>query len=68
MSPRISVVDLESLFCDAALPGRCVNYLDGAIFYSDDDHPSPHASALIAEAALEGLRALQLDDMATLAR
>lgn len=45
----VAVIPLEPMFCDTAIPGRCVHYADGRVYYSDDDHPAPAAAHLIAE-------------------
>lgn len=52
---RIRVVRADEIVCDAMLPGRCVNYFRGDLYYRDDDHPSPLYGGLIAERIVTAL-------------
>ena len=48
LKPNINVLNVEKLVCNTLIEGRCMNTIDGFSLYSDDDHPSPLLSKLIA--------------------
>ncbi|MDC3316426.1 acyltransferase [bacterium] len=51
-SENLSVVRVDALVCDTLVPGRCLNTLNGAPLYRDDDHPSPIFADMISRAIL----------------
>ena len=48
LKPNINVLNVEKLVCNTLIEGRYMNTIDGFSLYSDDDHPSPLLSKLIA--------------------
>jgi peptidoglycan/LPS O-acetylase OafA/YrhL len=59
-SKKLSVINVQEIFCDTFIIDRCVIYYQDVMYYRDDDHPSSNAAKLISSKIVKNVKLLPL--------